>query len=136
MRADRDEVPLNDERRGAYGIVAAVGGVVVVALLLYFGLRDPAEPPAAAPQQVIRDGALVAPAAVTPTPETPAAPPAAGNLADFNERQLAPPVPTVGAGAAAVLPEDADREALVIDGALLEELEEDAEATPPAPPTP
>jgi hypothetical protein len=128
MRADRDEVPFNEERRGTYGILAAGGGIVILALLLYFGLRDPAELPAT-PQQVIRDGGVVAPA-VTPTAEAPLAP-AARDTANFSERQLAPPTPTVGAGAAAVTNrEDAEREALIINGELLEELEEDAAATP------
>ena len=46
---------------------------------------------------------------------------------DFRQRQLAPEVPTVGAGTA-VITERAGDSSLVIDGPLLQEIEDDAGA--------
>lgn len=129
MRAERDDVRVTPERRN-YTMHIIGGAVLILAILLYIGLRDTdeliEEPPA-----VVRDSAVVAPPVVdTTTPAQPQATPgdtADARREDFNERQLPPPVDTVGAGAIAPATERAASESLVIDGDLLEELEEDAQ---------
>lgn len=135
MRADRDDIRFEPERRaGNYTMIIAGGAVLVLAILLYVGLSDSDAPDEAAPTAVVRDSAVVAPPVVdTPTPETARQQPATGDAAadtprrDFNERQLSPPTSTVGAGAAPAN-ERVNSERLVIDGRLLEELEEEARA--------
>lgn len=135
MRADRDDIRFEPERRsGNYTMIIAGGAVLVLAILLYVGLSDSDAPVEVAPAAGLRDSAVVAPPVID-TPQTPAqqqqpAPDAATSTTsrdDFNERQLAPPTSTVGAGAAPAS-ERANSERLVIDGRLLEELEEDAQA--------
>lgn len=133
MRAEREHLSLEPEAQPRnYLLIAGGAGIAVLALLLYFGLRDSDAAPEAAPVPVVRDSAIVAP----PVVDTPAAPAPVAQLApqgtattprNFAERQLNPPVPTVGAGVAPVS-ERASGEALVIDGELLEELEEEAGA--------
>ncbi len=133
MRAQRDDLPLGglDDRRATYAIIA-VAGAVILGALLYWGMRDPAEPETPASQQVIRDSELVAPAVNTAAAPAPAA---ASDNATFNQRQLPPPVATVGAGEAPPLVltnGEEGSDAVVIDGPLLEEIEEDAKTPPPA----
>ncbi|MGV3590264.1 MAG: hypothetical protein ACO1PZ_01165 [Gammaproteobacteria bacterium] len=134
MRADRDDIRFEPEGRGGnYTMIIAAGAVLVLAILLYVGLSDSDAPGESAPAAVVRDSAVVAPPVVdtaqTPAPEQQSA---AGTTTtttsreNFDERQLAPPTSTVGAGAAPVN-ERANSERLVIDGRLLEELEEDAQ---------
>jgi hypothetical protein len=142
VRADREDLPIGnengrrgtvDDRRATYVIIAAAAAVIV-GLLLYMGMRDPAEPEVAAPQQVIRDNELVAPPAVNTAAAPATTPGAAGETANFNQRQLPPPVATVGAGEAPAPATalDAEGEPIVIDGVLLEEIEEDAATPAPA----
>ena len=143
MRADRDDIRLAPERRaGNYTMIIAGASVLVLAILLYIGLRDSDAPEAPAAAAVVRDSAIVAPAVVdTTAPDSAqqqAAPGATTGTTttprgDFNERQLAPPTSTVGAGAAPAS-ESANAERLVIDGDLLKEIEDDAQpADAPAP---
>ena len=126
MRADRDDTPFVHEQPGNnYTMWIVAGTVLLLAILLYIGLGASDEStPAPVTQQVVRDSAVVAPPVVdSPAPQSQAAQsPAPG----FNERQLAPPTSTVGAGTAPVS-ESASGEPLVIDGELLEELEEEAQ---------
>lgn len=132
MRANREEDLAFEHERGPrpYTMLIAGGGVLVLAILLYLGLGDSGEaPPAPTPMPVVRDSAIVAPPVVDNPPTQAQATQNAGTTVsrDFGERQLAPPTATVGAGAAPVS-ERADVERLVIDGELLKELEEDAQA--------
>jgi hypothetical protein len=131
MRAERDEIR-PESARPTYTMHIVIGTVLVLALLLVVGLRDSDDLLEAPAAEVVRDSAIVEP----PVVET-AAPPALlqgaqdANAADtrrgdFRERQLPPPVGTVGAGEAQI-GEAARGERLIIDGDLLKELEEDAE---------
>lgn len=132
MRANRDETPVTPVRRSAnYSMLVAGAALLLLAVLLYMGLRDSDTPVAEpVPLPVVRDSAIVAPPVVeTPAGQAQTAPDAAPR-GDFGERQLDPPVATVGAGTAPVT-EQATDESLVIDGPLLEELEQDAEAEAP-----
>ena len=135
MRADRDDLRFEPESRGGnYTMIIAAGAVLVLAILLYVGLSD-SDTPAETPAAVVRDSAVVAPPVVDSAQQAPAqqqqseAGTAAGTTSrdNFNERQLAPPTSTIGAGAAPAN-DRANTERLVIDGRLLEELEEDAQA--------
>ena len=130
MRANREDLSLPSERPRSYLLLVAAAAIVVLAIPLYFVLRDPAEPSAAppAPMPVVRDSAIVAP----PVVDTPAQPQAAAPTTvagDFRQRQLAPQVPTVGAGTAEATAERASDSSLVIDGSLLQAIEEDAATT-------
>lgn len=135
MRAYREEAPIREERRGIV-VIAVIAAAVVFGTLLYWGLRDTAEPAQDASLQVIRDAETVAAeplnAAEVEPPAVQEATPATG---DFAERQLGPPRTTVGAGEAPVVANQGEEgETLVIDGELLEELEADAEAATAATP--
>ena len=125
MRADRDDINLHSERPRSYLLVVGAAAVLVLAIPLYFVLQSPDEPAVAAPASlpVVRDSAVVAPPVVDTTAQQQNV--AAAPAGDFAERRLAPEVPTVGAGTAAVA-ERATDESFVIDGPLLEEIEEDA----------
>ncbi|MDY6981732.1 MAG: hypothetical protein SV422_01455 [Pseudomonadota bacterium] len=130
MRAERDDVRFTPERRN-YTMLIVGGTVLILAVLLYIGLRDTDELIEETPT-VVRDSAIVAPPVVdTPPPVQQQT--AGGDAAadaqrrDFTERELPPPVDTVGAGVVAPAIERAASESLVIDGDLLEELEEDAQ---------
>jgi hypothetical protein len=132
MRANREDTPVVQERRaGNYSMLVAGASLFLLALLLYIGLSDsdtPATEPV--PLPVVRDSAIVAP----PVVDTPATQPQTANATargNFSERQLAPPTSTVGAGTAPVT-EQVSEDALVIDGPLLEELEEEAQTETPA----
>jgi hypothetical protein len=107
MRADRDDTRFTPERRN-YTMPIVAGAVVLLAILLFIGLRDSdelIEQPAA----VVRDSAIVeppvidttAPAQQQATTEQRNDTVAQGPRGNFNERQLPPPTSTVGAGAAA-----------------------------------
>jgi hypothetical protein len=127
MRASRDDdTPfVHEQPRGNYTVMIAAGSIAVLALLLYIGLRDSDDTlPAPATQQVVRDSAVLAPPVVDRPAPLPQA--AESTAPGFNERRLAPPESTVGAGTAPISAE-ANGERLVIDGELLEELEEDAQ---------
>lgn len=130
MRAERDDVRVSPEHRN-YTMHIIGGTVLILAILLYIGLRDTdellEEPPA-----VVRDSAIVAPPVVdttTPVQQQPAAGETVADAArrDFSERELPPPVDTVGAGIVAPANDQTTVESFVIDGDLLEELEEDAQ---------
>jgi hypothetical protein len=125
MRADRDDINLPSERPKPYLLVVGAAAILVLAIPLFFVLQSPDEPVAEQPvaMPVVRDSAVVAPPVVDTTAQ---ALTAAAPRGDFTERRLAPEVPTVGAGAATVA-ERASDEGFVIDGELLEEIEDDAE---------
>jgi len=129
MKAYRDDLPIRDEPRKPPVIALVAGAVVVLALLLYFVLRDPA---AEAPQQVTGTREIAPPAVVDAGAAATTAPQPAAATANFNERQLDPPRTVVGAGEAPVVNDGDDSEVFVIAGELLEGLEEDAETTSPA----
>jgi hypothetical protein len=128
MRADREDiVQMPSARPKPYLLVVGAAAVLVLAIPLYFVLQGPGEPVAEQPvsMPVVRDSAVVAPPVVdTAAQQQPAA---AAPRSDFTERQLAPEVPTVGAGTAATA-QRASEEGFVIDGPLLQEIEADAEA--------
>jgi hypothetical protein len=132
MRAERDDIRLAPERRN-YTMPIAIGAVLILAILLYIGLRDSDEQLLeAAAETVLRDSAIVEPPVVDTTQVPAQLQGAPENTAvgsprgDFNERQLPPAVDTVGAGEAQIS-DMARGERIVIDGALLQELEEDAQ---------
>lgn len=126
MRADREDISLPSVRPKSYLLVVGAAAVLVLAIPLYFVLQDPAEPAEQEPvsMPVVRDSAVVAPPVVDTAVQQQT--PAATTTGDFTERRLAPEVPTVGAGTAAVAERDSD-DSFVIDGPLLQEIEEDAE---------
>lgn len=125
MRADREDINLPSERPKPYLLIVGAAAILVLAVPLYFVLQSPDEPTADQPASmpVMRDSAVVAPPVVDTTaqPQSGEAP-----RGDFTERRLAPDVPTVGAGTATVA-ERASDESFVIDGELLEEIEDEAE---------
>jgi hypothetical protein len=125
MRADREEINLPSERPRNYLPIVGAAAVLVLAIPLYFVLQSPDEPAAEQPvsMPVVRDSAVVAPPVVDPAAQQQTA--AAAPTGDFGERRLAPQVPTVGAGTATVAERAAD--SLVIDGPLLQQIEDDAE---------
>jgi hypothetical protein len=125
-------MPTAPERPRSYLLVVAAAAILVLAVPLYFLFRDPVEPsPAeAVPQPVVRDSAIVAPPLVDTAAQQQTA--AAAPTGEFPERRLPPEVPTVGAGAATVTEQRASDESFVIDGALLEEIEEGADEAAPA----
>jgi hypothetical protein len=125
MRAYREDMPVRQQRRGAYASVVGVA-VLVLVTLLYFGLRDPAEPAPEAPLQVARDTESTLPAANTAAVQAPVAQETRAT-GDFVERELHPPTTAVGAGEAPVVERQSD-ETFVIDGELLEALEAEAAA--------
>jgi hypothetical protein len=125
MRADREDINLPSERPKPYLLIVGAAAILVLAVPLYFVLQSPdeqaAEPPVSMP--VVRDSAVVAPPVVDTAAQQQTA--AAAPRGDFTERRLAPEVPTVGAGTATVA-ERASDESFVIDGELLQEIEEEA----------
>jgi hypothetical protein len=128
MRANREDLSLPTDRPRSYLLLVAAAAIVVIAVPLYFVFRDPAPQPAEAPvpMPVVRDSAIVAPPVVDTAP--PQAAPQTAATGEFPERQLPPEVPTVGAGTATVANRASDS-SFVIDGTLLQEIEEDAEAS-------
>ncbi len=124
MRADREDINLPSERPKPYLLIVGAAAVLVLAIPLYFVLQSPDEQAAEQPASmaIVRDSAVVAPPVVDTTAQQE---PATASRADFAERRLAPEVPTVGAGTATVA-ERASDETLVIDGELLEEIEDEA----------
>lgn len=128
MRATREDTPfVHEQRPRNYVPVVVAAAVLVLAIPLYYVLRDdPAEQPAEPVQMpVVRDSAVTAPPVVNTTPQQQAATQTAVTN-DFPERRLAPQVPIVGAGTAEVVERESEEEGIVIDGPLLEELEADA----------
>lgn len=135
MRANREDIQPVSERRQSQLPLVAAAAAVVLAIPLYFVFRDPgdqgaAEQPAAMP--VVRDSAIVAPPVVDAPVQQPAPQAQASTATQFPERRLAPEVPTVSAGTAPVIQRAGDDESLVIDGPLLQEIEEDAAENAPA----
>lgn len=135
MRANRDDdTPYVHELPRTNYTWHIVGGIaLLLALLFVIGIDDEDEVTTPAiDQPVVRDSAVVAPPAVD-TPASPQAQDAPNPREGFSERQLAPPSSTVGAGTAPIS-ESVNRERLVIDGELLEELEQEAQPDTSRPP--
>lgn len=124
MRADREDINLPSERPKPYLLIVGAAAILVLAIPLYFVLQSPDEPAAEQPvsMPVVRDSAVVAPPVVDTAAQQQTATAPRG---DFAERRLAPEVPTVGAGTATVAERGSD-ESFVIDGELLQEIEEEA----------